>query len=75
MEPDDLPEQWFCFKCLARRVPIPKYPRGLFSGLMNELEKKNPISFRLPASIRDYFEGVKTNDDGEYEEVTNLKPK
>ena len=32
---------------------------------------KNPVSFVLPESIRDYFEGVKTGDDNEYETVNN----
>lgn len=75
MDRNQLPETWFCFKCLARRDPIPKHPRGLFSSLLNELDKKNPVSFRLPVEIREYFEGVRTGEEGEYEEVERLKPK
>ena len=34
------------------------------------LEKTNPSSFSLPLPIREYFEGVRTGSEGEYEEVT-----
>ena len=60
---------------MARRDLVAKHPRGVFGNLLNELEKKNCSSFRLPAQIRNYFEGVKTGEEGEYEEIIKLKPK
>jgi hypothetical protein len=32
------------------------------------VEKRNPSAFHLPFSIRDWFEGVRTGPEGEYEE-------
>lgn len=52
---------------------MPKPERSVFGELVNELIRKNPVSFNLPVSIRDYFEGVKTGDEGEYEEASVVK--
>ena len=76
MDPNRPPEgEWYCYICESRRDPQPKPPRGLFAALLAVLEKKNPIAFNLPYDIRDYFEGVKTGEEGEYEEATTLKSK
>jgi hypothetical protein len=45
----------------------------LFAPLLNSLNKKNPQTFALPESIRDYFEGVSTAKTGEFVEA--VKPK
>ncbi|KAI9879463.1 MAG: hypothetical protein M1830_008510 [Pleopsidium flavum] len=74
MDPNQPPEgQWFCFICESKRDPRPKPPRGLFAVLLATLEKKNPVAYNLPFEIRDYFEGVKTGEEGEYEEAVTLK--
>ncbi|KAI9826312.1 MAG: hypothetical protein M1832_000229 [Thelocarpon impressellum] len=73
MDKDHLPETWFCFVCAAARDPQPRLPRGLFAGLLGHLERKNPVAYNLPADIREYFEGVKTGDEGEYEEAVTQK--
>ena len=39
------------------------------------LQKKNPSAFNLPKDIREYFEGVRTGTEGEYEEGILQKPK
>ena len=66
----DLPDEWFCNNCISRHNPaaLTRYT-GLFGTLLNSMEKKNSSAFRLPAETRDYFEGVKTGADGEYETV------
>ena len=46
---------------------------GLFTALLANTTNKVPAAFTLPFESRDYFEGVKTGDDGEYEEFTVMK--
>ena len=61
--------KWYCYKCEASRsFAPPLVERGVFGELISELNKKNPTAFHLPPAIRDYFEGVKTGDEGEYED-------
>lgn len=74
MDSEHPPEgQWYCFICQAKREPKPKQPRGVFADLHEILEKKNPVEFELPRDLRDYFEGVKTGEDGKYEEIVAPK--
>jgi len=61
-----LDEPWFCYICHARKEPGERPPRGLFSVLAETIGKKNPTAFYLPEDIREYFEGVRTGEDGEY---------
>ncbi|CAG79475.2 hypothetical protein B0I72DRAFT_155835 [Yarrowia lipolytica] len=64
---ESLPDgQWFCKECKARRFPPEQAPRGIFSQLLNRISRTNPKEFRLPKSIREYFEGVSTGPFGEY---------
>lgn len=71
MDPARPPDgEWFCFKCIARRDPRSKVQRrGVFSFLMSNLDEKNPTAYHLPCDLRDFFEGVKTGEEGEYEEL------
>lgn len=41
---------------------------GPFGMLLTGLDKKHAASFQLPRKVREYFEGVKTGLDGEYED-------
>ena len=68
--PDPMPAEWFCNVCLSNRQP-PQSPayRGPFALLLENLDAKNSSAFRLPDDVRDYFEGVKTGPEGEYEEI------
>jgi hypothetical protein len=75
VDSENLPETWFCYDCAAKRNPPMKLPRGLFSSLFQNLEKKNPVAYNLPVEIREYFEGVKTGDEGEYEEAVTQRTK
>ena len=69
-EDRDLPDEWFCNVCIARRNPasLTRYT-GIFGALLNIMEKRNSSAFRLPSETREYFEGVKTGADGEYEDI------
>jgi len=64
----ELDEPWFCSVCEARRSPPSKQPRGLFSMPLNAIARQNTTAFEVPEAIRDYFEGVKTGPEGEYDE-------
>lgn len=62
--------EWFCFECRFRREPHLRVPRrGLNSELMYGMDDRNPMSFRLPTFLRDFYESVKTGEEGEYEEL------
>ena len=65
---------FYCYVCAWRRHPPPRHPRGVFGPLHDLLEKKNPTAFHLPYEIREYYEGVRTGTDGEYEETVKQKP-
>ena len=47
----------------------------MFGQLLAILHRKNPSAFHLPKDIREYFEGVRTGAEGEYEEGVPQKPK
>lgn len=63
-----LPDTWFCNVCNVVRGPPIREAPGAFGKAMALLEKRNSSAFSLPRRIRDYFEGVRTGAEGEYEE-------
>lgn len=65
-----MPPDWFCNVCRTSQGParLPSHT-GVFAGLLEKLDSKNSSAFRLPKHVRDYFEGVRTGVDGEYEDV------
>ena len=74
MNPSQLLDgEWFCYVCEAKRAPQPRLTRGLFAAIRTKLSKQNPVAYNLPLEIRDYFDGVKTGEEGEYEEISTLK--
>ncbi|KAJ3558423.1 hypothetical protein NPX13_g9709 [Xylaria arbuscula] len=75
MDEGHVPDEWFCNECQMRYNPPPEIEhKGAFGPLLTSLQRKNPRAFRLPESIREYFEGVKTGTEGEYEEAAPPKP-
>ncbi|KAK9238135.1 hypothetical protein V1525DRAFT_342265 [Lipomyces kononenkoae] len=73
---DNLPEgSWFCRSCYVKRHPLPLRRRGLFSELMDQMDKRNPSCFSLPRELRERYEGVTTTEFGEYQDVHDLKPR
>lgn len=70
IDEDNLPEDaWHCTLCRTKRCPPPRQPRGLFAFLMEYIIRNNPREFSLPLSIREYFEGVSTGPNGEYQDL------
>ncbi|KAK9469335.1 hypothetical protein V1512DRAFT_231685 [Lipomyces arxii] len=73
---DNLPDgAWYCKSCYVKRHPLPLPQRGLFSELLDQLARQNPVCFSLPKSLRERYEGVTTSDFGEYQDAQDLKPK
>ncbi|KAG9237227.1 hypothetical protein BJ875DRAFT_370497 [Amylocarpus encephaloides] len=72
-----LPDAWYCNSCNCKFNPQPIEERTnpAFGLLLQNLQSKNPSAFHLPKSIREYFEGVQTGAEGEYEEPAPPKPK
>lgn len=68
VDPDE-DTAWFCWDCMVKRDPslVGEY-KGPFGALLTNLDKRHAKAFVLPKKVRDYFEGVRTGADGEYEE-------
>lgn len=65
----DEDEEWYCWDCSIKRDPgLIKQHKGPWGPLMTALDKKHAVSYRLPKKTREYFEGVRTGPDGEYED-------
>ncbi|KAI0869797.1 hypothetical protein GGS24DRAFT_493468 [Hypoxylon argillaceum] len=76
MDQGHIPDEWFCNECQIRyNPPLVDEHTGVFGPLLANLQRKNPRAFRLSEPIRDYFWGVKTGAEGEYEEAAPPKPK
>lgn len=67
-----MPADWFCNVCIKQRSGFGRHS-GAFKALLESLDPKNSSAFRLPAVIREYFEGVRTGVDGEYEEIVAVQ--
>ena len=74
IDPSQPPDgEWYCYVCETKRGTRAKQQRGLLTGMERRLAKQNPIAYTLPESIRDYFDGVKTGEEGEFEEISMTK--
>ncbi|TKA72898.1 hypothetical protein B0A55_05346 [Friedmanniomyces simplex] len=74
----ELNEPWFCYICVAKRPVASEQPdklpqRGLFAPLFSILRKQNPSNFALPLDIRDYFEGVQADGNGNFIEALHSR--
>ena len=67
-----MPADWFCNVCLKARNAFGRHS-GAFKELLERLDPKNSSAFRLPPAIRDYFEGMRTGVDGEYEDIVTVQ--
>jgi hypothetical protein len=70
LDPDeDVEGEWFCPQCVGRRTKEAPSPTGLLGLLIRRVDNIIPKAYALPHDVRDYFEGVRTGEEGEYEEV------
>ena len=68
-----MPAEWFCNTCVINRgLASSSARRGAFGSLVGDLDARNSSAFRLPDGVRDYFEGVRTGVEGEYEEAVSV---
>ncbi|KAG8531580.1 uncharacterized protein KY384_003210 [Bacidia gigantensis] len=72
---DQLPDQWFCWRCtmFAADEYEDDERRGIWTGLRKSITYRNPTAFHLPRDVRDYFEGVITGEEGEYDDLHNIR--
>ncbi|KAL4968287.1 putative PHD finger domain protein [Aspergillus stella-maris] len=64
LDPANPPEgDWYCPKCSISQS---------LNTLMGGFDKVSNRDFALPPRIRDFFAGVRTGDDGKYEEIAQL---
>ena len=69
LDPDhDVEGQWFCPQCQAKRNKNVKESRGILGKIVTRVQTIIPKAFALPTEVRDYFDGVRTGEGGEYEE-------
>ncbi|RVX66983.1 hypothetical protein B0A52_09197 [Exophiala mesophila] len=70
LNPDhEVEGSWYCPSCAANRAPEEATPTGILGLVLGQIDKTIPKAFTLPLDVRDYFEGVRTGEEGEYEEV------
>jgi hypothetical protein len=67
---EEVEGEWYCPRCVARRTKEAPSPVGLLGMVIRRVDDTIPKAYNLPSDIRDYFEGVRTGDEGEYEEVS-----
>lgn len=69
LDPDrEVDGEWFCPQCQAKRNKNITDYRGILGKLIGRVQDIIPKAFALPMEVRDYFDGVRTGDGGEYEE-------
>lgn len=71
VNPDDPSiDLWFCPECEKRQKPFEAQgDNQLMSALITHVTTAPPRAYTLPSEVRNYFENVKTGEDGEYVEV------
>ncbi|KAG2188122.1 hypothetical protein INT44_000873 [Umbelopsis vinacea] len=65
--------KWFCTECRAKRHPPRINHRSVFGTLLYKLEATNPVLFELPKDIKNLFQGVSSNEFGEYVDSGSFK--
>ena len=71
----ELNEPWYCYNCVAKKPVTTDQPekvqRGLFAPLLSSLRKRNPSTFILPPELRDGWEHIHADKDGNFVESVN----
>lgn len=60
---------WYCSRCVAGQSHGPTEVDGIFGSLSNHSDDINPKVFSLPIRLREYYDGIRTGEEGEYEDV------
>ncbi|KAG0372812.1 hypothetical protein BGX24_012538 [Mortierella sp. AD032] len=75
LDPENLPDEWFCTECRVTSNPPKPSPPGIFKELLDSINRSEPKAFELPKEVRSYFRGVETNNAGGYVDAMDFKPK
>ncbi|KAG1122201.1 hypothetical protein G6F42_011699 [Rhizopus arrhizus] len=78
---DKLSDNWYCNECEHKRLESkkskPKKSKskytGLFRELVEDMGKRNPIEYRLPTDIINFFENVAADKEGDYIDTSMTK--
>ena len=64
----DQMDHWYCKICLSKKSSTlgNKGNKGPFKILIQDMEKKNPLAFALPADIKNYFADISATSEGDY---------
>lgn len=72
MDPNELPDRWFCRKCIGEKTKDQKQnlnPNvGILDKLLTNIAFENPISFKLPREIVETFQGISMDRIGDFED-------
>ncbi|CAN6669104.1 hypothetical protein TRVA0_041S00672 [Trichomonascus vanleenenianus] len=67
VDEENLPDEWYCRKCYVKKHPPLPHKKGIWSQLLDDMDRINPVQFALPKDLQIRYEGVIPASDGEYE--------
>ncbi|KPI45868.1 Transcriptional regulatory protein RCO1 [Cyphellophora attinorum] len=71
LNPDEEVEgAWYCPRCEARHKKSTEESKTFLGRALGTLDHVIPRAFALPLELREYFEGVRTGEEGEYTEFS-----
>jgi hypothetical protein len=71
LNPDEEVEgTWYCPRCEARQKKSTEESKTFLGRALGTLDHVIPRAFALPLELREYFEGVRTGEEGEYTEFS-----
>ncbi|CEP13899.1 hypothetical protein [Parasitella parasitica] len=80
---DKLSDNWYCNECEHKKMDAKKSKskkakskskfNGVFNDLIVDIEWRNPIEYRLPDHIINFFENVAADKEGDYHDTSTSK--
>ncbi|KAI8641918.1 hypothetical protein BD408DRAFT_443903 [Parasitella parasitica] len=80
---EKLSDNWYCNECEHKKMDAKKpkskksKPKSKYDGVFNELivdiEWRNPLEYRLPDDIINFFENVAADKEGDYHDTSTSK--
>ncbi|KAI9495188.1 hypothetical protein BDB00DRAFT_760652, partial [Zychaea mexicana] len=66
---EHLEGEWYCRECEHKRKIT-----ALFHRMIQDLDSRNPVAYRPPIEVINYFEGVSMDKVGQYVDSSTIKP-